>query len=404
MVQRKKFDVILRLLVERYRRTKPPKPDASQFVVPARLPKPVIGSGGLSSSRFDVDVSEVNCTWTASFSWRVKEAAPWFESHGSKNLTGGTTWSSQSTSTDWLTRTHRRSSPRSKLAYKKPTKYQKVTKISWDVWSRFEASWLDCVTMMSEMTIAVIVASASCHHLTRADSGWSRIPWFSRVTLPWLRGGTSVAPWRHKSSHVPVFRRLFDRLPVRISTSDLHHRILRKKLYHIRAYDFGVQFSFNACVSSKSLCGGWADVGLWVAVCFLAKISLHRSACKTTFARLTQSQAISQSFRAFISFRSRRDTTFFSFFETLFYTKLPFPLPWWSKDLLVDKPCRWRAINFEIHLWSSGKNADCIFGDRSASSMSKWRPAWTLTPEMIHFRTKSVTLRGMLIDLLTSTM
>ena len=61
--------------------------------------------------------------------------------------------------------------------------------------------------------------------------------------------------------------------------------------------------------------------------------------------------------------------------------------------------CRWRAINFEIHLWSSGKNADCIIGDRSASSMSKWRPAWTLTPEMIHFRTKSVTL-SMLIDIL----
>ena len=113
MVQQKKFDVILRLLVDRYRRTKPPKPDASQFVVPARLPKPVIGSGGLSSSRFDDDMPEVNCTWTASFSRRVKEAALWFESHGSKNLTGGTTWSSQSTSTDWLTRTHHWSSPRS---------------------------------------------------------------------------------------------------------------------------------------------------------------------------------------------------------------------------------------------------------------------------------------------------
>ena len=62
MVQRKKFDVILRFLVDRYRRTLPPKPDASQFVVPARLPKPVIGSGGLSSSRFDDDVPEVNCT------------------------------------------------------------------------------------------------------------------------------------------------------------------------------------------------------------------------------------------------------------------------------------------------------------------------------------------------------
>ena len=131
-------------------------------------------------------------------------------------------------------------------------KYQKVTKISCDIWSRFEASWLDCVTMMSEMTIAVIVVSASCHHLTRADSGWSRISWFSRMTLPWLWGGTSVAPWRHKCSHVPVFRRLFDRLPVRISTSDLHHRILRKKLYHIRAYDFGVQFSFKG-PSQKSL-------------------------------------------------------------------------------------------------------------------------------------------------------
>ena len=59
----------------------------------------------------------------------VKEAALWFESHGSKNLTGGTTWSSQSSSTDWLTRTRHWSSPRSKLAYKKPTKYQKVTKI-----------------------------------------------------------------------------------------------------------------------------------------------------------------------------------------------------------------------------------------------------------------------------------
>ena len=231
MVQRKKFDVILRLLVDRYRQTKPPQPDASQFVVPARLPKPVIGSAGLSSSRFDDDVPLVNCTWTASFSWRVKEAALWFESHGSKNLTGGTTWSSQSTSTDWLTRTHHWSSPRSKLAYK-PTSTRKLRKFlvtsgqgskhrDWTA-SRWWARWRS--------------QSSSCQHhvttwvLTRVDSGWSWISWFSRVTLPWLRGGTSVAPWRHKSSHVPVFRRLFDRLPVRISTSDLHHRIARRRV------------------------------------------------------------------------------------------------------------------------------------------------------------------------------
>ena len=42
-----------------------------------------------------------------------------------------------------------------------------------------------------------------------------------------------------------IFDRLFDRLPVRILTSDLHHWILWKKIFHIRAYDFGVQFSFN---------------------------------------------------------------------------------------------------------------------------------------------------------------
>ena len=115
-------------LVDIGERSLAPKPDASQFVVPARLPKPVIGSDGFSSSRFDDDVPEVNCTWTASFSWRVKEAALWFESYGSKNLTGGTTWSSQSTSTDWLTRTHYWSSPRSKLAYKKPTSTRKLRK------------------------------------------------------------------------------------------------------------------------------------------------------------------------------------------------------------------------------------------------------------------------------------
>ena len=138
-------------------------------------------------------------------------------------------------------------------------KYQKVTKISCDIESRFEAPWLDCVTMMSEMTIAVIVVFASCHHLTRADSSWSRMSWFSRVTLPWLRGGTSVAPWRHKCSHVPVFppfvwpssRSNFDLGP---SPSDSTEKT------HIRAYDFGVQFSFNL-FSTRHECFT-SDVGL----------------------------------------------------------------------------------------------------------------------------------------------
>ena len=125
----------------------------------------------------------------------------------------------------------------------------------------------------------------------------------------------------------------------------------------------------GVCVSSWHMWTGWADVGLWVAVCFLAKMSLHRSTCKTTFARLTQSQAISQSFRVFISFRSMRDTTFFSFYETLFNTKLPFPLPWWSKDLLVDLAGGGQSTSkstCEVPAWTL-----TAFGDRSASSMSK---------------------------------
>ena len=146
---------------------------------------------------------------------------------------------------------------------------------------------------------------------------------------------------------------------------------------------------------------GWADVGLWVAVCFLAKISSHRPTCKTTFARLTQSQAISQSFRVFISFTSRRDTTFFHFSKLFFIQNYRFLYHGDQKIWWTSMQAGSQLRNRIIHLWSSGKNADCIFVDRSASSMSKWRPAWTLTPEMIPFRTKSVML-SMLIDLLTS--
>ena len=40
----------------------------------------------------------------------------------------------------------------------------------------------------------------------------------------------------------------------------------------------------------------------------------------------------------FHHFQIKERYDFFSFFESLFYTRLPFPLPWWSKDLLVDKP------------------------------------------------------------------
>ena len=155
-------------------------------------------------------------------------------------------------------RTHHWSSPRSKLADKKPTSTRKLRKFpvtsgqgskhrDWTA-SRWWARWRS--------------QSSSCQHHVITWRGL--IPadheYLDSVAWPSLRSGTSVAPWRHKSSHVPVFRRLFDRLPVRISTSDLHHWILRKKLYHIRAYDFGVQFSFNVGgQTGKDCLLTWAD-------------------------------------------------------------------------------------------------------------------------------------------------
>ena len=80
--------------------------------------------------------------------------------------------------------------------------------------------------------------------------------------------------WHHDVTNTRTcqfFLRLFDRLPVRISNSDLHHRILRKKLYHIRAYDFGVQFSFNLVLSGfahHKSDFGWSTFGcvLWSVV------------------------------------------------------------------------------------------------------------------------------------------
>ena len=107
----------------------------------------------------------------------------------------------------------------------------------------------------------------------------------------------------------------------------------------------------------------WADAGLWVAVCFLAKISLHRPTCKTTFASLTQSQAISKSFRVFISFRSMRDTTLFHFSKLLFIQNYRFlyhgdqKISWWTSMQVAGSQLRNPPVKFQqerwLHIWRS---------------------------------------------------
>ena len=96
----------------------------------------------------------------------------------------------------------------------------------------------------------------------------------------------------------------------------------------------------------------------------------------TTFARLTQSQAISQAILIAFSSLSdqwerRKSFTFFHLSKLFFIQICCFlyhgdqKINWW-------RICRWRAVNFEIHLCSSGVISDCIWRDLTASSMSKF--------------------------------
>ena len=65
------------------------------------------------------------------------------------------------------------------------------------------------------------------------------------------------------------------------------------------------------------------------------------------------------------------------------------------------EPCRWRAVNFEIHLWSSGMNADCIWRSICIQHV-QIEAGLNSDPGNDSFWDKSVTL-SMFIDLLTGT-
>ena len=117
-------------------------------------------------------------------------------------------------------------------------------------------------------------------------------------------------------------------------------------------------------------------------MCFLAKISLHRRTCKTTFARLTQSQAISQSFRAFISFRSRRDTTFFHFSKLFFIQNYRFlyhgdqKISWWTSmqvagNQLRNPPMKFRCTRVKVIRVEVSQN---VVHARTTGWMTSTRP------------------------------
>ena len=115
---------------------------------------------------------------------------------------------------------------------------------------------------------------------------------------------------------------------------------------------------------------GWADVGLWVAVCFLAKISLHRP--KTTFAHLvTGNFAVKSLFMTFRNKRNEQVSFFFVFRNSFFLQNYRF-LYHGDQKISCWRVCRWRAVNFEIHLCSSSLISECIWRSASIQYVQMW--------------------------------
>ena len=92
----------------------------------------------------------------------------------------------------------------------------------------------------------------------------------------------------------------------------------------------------------------------------------------------------------------RKSFTFFHLSKLFFIQNYCFlyhsdqKISWW-------RIFRWRVVNFEIHLCSSGVISDCIWRSYSIQYVQNLAPAWTLTSGMVPFGSKSETL-SMLID------
>ena len=76
----------------------------------------------------------------------------------------------------------------------------------------------------------------------------------------------------------------------------------------------------------------------------------------------------SRSHFALSSLSDQGEIRLFFIFRNSFFYKITVSFTMVIKRSPGGQACRWRAINFEIHLWSSGKNADCILYRRKFSS------------------------------------
>ena len=113
----------------------------------------------------------------------------------------------------------------------------------------------------------------------------------------------------------------------------------------------------------------WNNVGLWVAVCFLAKIFLHRPTCEATFAHW-HSHRQSRSHFAFSSLSDQWEIRLFFIFRNSFLYKITVSFAMVIKRSLGGEYAgggqSTSKSTCEVPAWTV-----TAFGDRSASSMSK---------------------------------
>ena len=118
---------------------------------------------------------------------------------------------------------------------------------------------------------------------------------------------------------------------------------------------------------------GWSDVDLWVAVCFLAKISVHIYNLVCTIDTVTGNLAVNS---VFITFRSMRETKKFHIFFFIFQNSFLYKITVSFTMVIKRSPGGESAGDGRSTSKSTCTCADpawslTAFGDRPASGMSK---------------------------------
>ena len=117
------------------------------------------------------------------------------------------------------------------------------------------------------------------------------------------------------------------------------------------------------CVSSRSLWGGWADVGLWVAVCFLAKIYIGVHVKPRLHAWHSHRQSRSHQSRFHLFQIKERYDFFFIFRNSFFIQNYRFlyhgdqKISWWTSMQVAGNQLRNPPVKFRqerwLHIWRS---------------------------------------------------